>query len=390
MIQNLICLFTALSFCSAAAISGVHSIAWQNNNDAPMSSQSTIKSVETKAPVADSKDVFHKVSDKLWGEFWSNSSWKDSCKSGSSPVVWQVAVAGEAIDFGGDEDKISQVVDFLKLYRDDASGGYSAGQGSPESGIYTDDDAQVQWVLTLAGKVLDNDEYLDDASDLMQFIMKQKNPTKGGITWQVNGSYIASISTLEAGLAAIKLYEMDENHDYLEFSKYCINWTYQNLHDTGNGFFYDGLSTNGEINKGELSYTVGVALSTLVRLEKHDSSKDWHSMAVDLAARTIGYGNLNSEFYSEGYISNQIEYSHLLFLGLADFVKRSMPKGNFEDSLFDAVKNELVREIRHLYDQLGSSTIDVEGCPKGEYDSLLSYASLVQSFYSVTEIAARI
>ncbi|CCE82349.1 Piso0_002072 [Millerozyma farinosa CBS 7064] len=389
MVQKLICLFTALSFCSAAAISGIHSIAWQNGNDAPLSSQSTIQSVETKPPVVDAKDVFQNVSDKLWDEFWSNSSWKDSCKSGGSPVVWQVAVAGEAIDFGGDDDKISEAVDFLKTYRDSASGGYSAGQGSPESGIYTDDDAQVQWVLTLAGKVSDSDEYLDDAQDLMEFIMKQINPTMGGITWSVNGSYIASISTLEAGLAAIKLYELEENYDYLNFSKYCIEWTYQNLYDSGNGLFYDGVSTDGEVNKGELSYTAGVALSTLVRLEKHDSSKDWHSMAVDLAARTIGYGNLNSEFYSEGYISNQIEYSHLLFLGFADFVKRSSPKTSFESSLFTAVKNELVREIRHLYDQLGSSTISISGCPQGEYDSLLSYASLVQSFYSVTEVASR-
>ena len=150
------------------------------------------------------------------------------------------------------------------------------------------------------------------------------------------------------------------------------------------------MDTSGNINRGQLSYTVGAAISGFAFLSKFDDSKDWKSKAVELAVRAIGAGNLNSIFYSDTFVHDDVKYSHLLFAGFADLVTETSPNGDYERQAYAAVKAELVREARHLYDQYYAAIAASGGCSAaGQMNDLLHYASLVEIFYQASRVCGR-
>lgn len=351
----------------------------------------SIKSVTTKDPTTKAADVYDTMYTNLWDLWWydDNDNWRDGCNNNNTPVLWPVAVAGKAITDKEDSSKVDDVTGAIAKYKSKSTdGGYSASTNKDDD-IYTDDDAQALWVLVDAFKIKTSYDEWESASDLMSFLKSEKNSKQGGITWSINGDYIASISTLETGLAAARLYSMKYQSDLLTLAKYCINWTLSNLLDSDDKFIYDGMNEDGSINNGKLTYTIGVAISTLCYLDKYDNftdNADWKSMAVELAARFIGGGQLNTQFYTDGYINDQIRYSHLLFAGFADLLEMTDPLGDYENDVYDAIKNEVVREGRNLFDTYEDNNININGtCPSVNTD-LLDYASLTQIFYQVSRV----
>ena len=53
----------------------------------------------------------------------------------------------------------------------------------------------------------------------MELIQGQWSNEVGGVRWKVDGDYIASISTLEAALSAVKLYEQNKDDSLLSFAR---------------------------------------------------------------------------------------------------------------------------------------------------------------------------
>ncbi|ODV66253.1 Six-hairpin glycosidase [Hyphopichia burtonii NRRL Y-1933] len=348
----------------------------------------SIKSVSTSDPTVDPGDVYETLTSQLLGDFWNSdlSNFNLNCDNTDTPVVWNVAVAGKAVSDGGNRDQIKKVMNALSQYKSNDADGYSASTGK-DNDIYIDDDAQVLWVFIDAYKnsIFDG---LNKARSLMSYIESYKDKKNGGVLWSVNGDYIASISTLEAGLAAARLFEVTYNNDYLDFAKYCTTWTLENLLDTNDKFIYDGISgDSGTLNKGKLTYTIGVAISTLTILQKHDGSQNWKSYAVELAVRFMGGGQLNTQFFSDGHINDQIRYSHLLFVGLVDLIEDSNPSGSYEQSAYSAIKNLVVREARYLYDKHKDGAISKK-CT--DVTDLLDFGSLTQIFYQASRVASEI
>ena len=93
-----------------------------------------------------------------------------------------------------------------------------------------------------------NEKYLTTANKLMELIQGQWSNEVGGVRWKVDGDYIASISTLEAALSAVKLYEQNKDDSLLSFAKKCLSWLDDNLLDKLDGFYYDGLNVNNKTN----------------------------------------------------------------------------------------------------------------------------------------------
>ena len=48
----------------------------------------------------------------------------------------------------------------------------------------------------------------------MELIQGQWSDKVGGVRWKVDGDYIASISTVEAALCAVRLYEQNKDDSY--------------------------------------------------------------------------------------------------------------------------------------------------------------------------------
>lgn len=349
----------------------------------------SIASVTTQDPVVSATDVFEQLANNLWSNYWSNSSdsWIDQCQTNNAPVLWPVAVAGEAIAQTGAIDKLAAIAHSFLAYKSKLEGGYLATTAQNDD-IYTDDDAQVVWALVSANKNLPLPSYLDDASNLLQYIDLKNNLARGGVIWSINGDYLATISSLEAALAAVKLNAAEEQDGLVDMAKYYLVWTISNLMDDTDKFFFDGMDVSGKVNNGKLTYTVGTAISTMAYLQKWDTEYNWQAMAVELAVRVIGGGNLNSQFYSDGNINDQIRYLHLLYGGFADLLELTKPDGSYQQLAYAAIKNAVVKDARHIYDQNKNTTIKAN-CLSG-YNQLLDYASITQIFYQVLRVVDRI
>ncbi|RCK54999.1 hypothetical protein Cantr_04627 [Candida viswanathii] len=269
----------------------------------------------------DAQTAFETTLNAMWSVFWNDQqqgfTFEDPACPGApyqDASVWDVAVAGKAVTNSGDINRITQVIN--TLYRYQNSQGWFASHPYGLD-VYTDDNAQVIWVFLDAYRLTQNQRYLDTATQVMHLIQSEWS-NAGGIIWQVGDDYVASISTTEAALSAVKLYEYNQDATLLTFALSCLTWLDQHLTDPRDGFYYDGLDRNTwAVNRGKLTYTIGVAMSTYAYLYKY--TRDLHYV---LYAVKKAWGTLNSDVFlrSNGYWNNDLKYVHLLFAGFSDVI----------------------------------------------------------------------
>lgn len=322
-------------------------------------------------------DASSNTVNKLWSRFWlsSNSAWNDDddiCGTGSfeEVVVWDQAVIGRAITNIGDSSGIATTIANLNKYENPSLHVFSASTAGNDD-IYSDDNAQVAWVYIDAYKLTNNGDYLTKATNIVNFLMNETD-SKGGVIWQYKGTYIASISTAEAALAAVRLYELSPNESLLTFAQNCMNYMFQYLQDPSDKLFYDGLDMNdySDVNTGKLTYTVGTALSTLAYLYKYTGNAYWKSQAIELATAAT---NENGAFYNGDKIwNNKLQYVHLLYVGFADLFNI----GGWDSSYSD-FKSEVLRQGQFVYDYLQDPD-DVHLY----YDAVTSATPLMYNAYS--------
>lgn len=291
------------------------------------------------------KDGFENTIDEIWDRFWllEKSQWNDDdsiCGTSqfSEPVVWDQAVIGRAITDSKNTERIEKVTEAIYKYKNTALGVYSATTAGDDD-IYNDDNAQLVWVFIDGYIVTGNEKHLDAAKEIMLFLMNQWNSQgKGGVIWKYKADYIASISTVESALAAIRLYSVTSDADLLKFAEDCMDFMFEYFQDTDN-LFFDGLNKNNynDVNKGKLSYTAGCALSSLAYLSKYSSKRDWKSKAIAIGKAAM---NQKGALYNGNSIwNNQLKYIHLLYAGYVDLLTLTD-----WDPEFASFKQELIRQ----------------------------------------------
>ncbi|KAI5960111.1 uncharacterized protein KGF55_004834 [Candida pseudojiufengensis] len=344
-----------------------------------------------------------------WSLFWNNqyqafNAYDPQCQSGFNyDSVWNVAVAGKAIVNSGDTTKTQLVINNLYKFQNQQTGWFTSTPGGSQA--YTDDNSQVLWVFLDAYKLTSNQQYLTTAINLIHLIQTQWS-TIGGITWEVGANYIASISTTEAALSAVRVYEYNNDKTLLTFANSCLSWLDTHLTDT-DGFYFDGIdSRDWSINRGKLTYTVGTAISTYSYLTKFTGDGLYLNKAIKLA---------NSVFEStvflnsNGVWNNNLSYSHLLFVGIADlitllqqtqYVNQLTSQANFiwlYDQLTPGSFGDY-QNIQVLYNRYQSITNDkalgfnsiIDNYCNGNFQqpkrTLLNDGSAAQIFYQITRI----
>jgi len=296
--------------------------------------------------------AFNSAINATWSVFWNDqyqafSENDPACSMTSTnnftyTSVWNLAVAGKVIVESGDIFKTINVINNLYQYQN-SQGWFATVPNSSES--FVDDNCQVLWVFIEAYKLTSNAKYLSTANQLMQLIQQQWSNI-GGVIWKVDSNYIASISTVEAALSAVKIYQYNQDDTLLTFANSCLGWLDEHLTDPADGFYYDGIDKNTwQVNKGKLTYTIGVAMSTYSYLYKYTNDLHYVLYAVKKA-----YGTLNSNVFlkSNGYWNNDLKYIHLLFAGFADVITMCGQKGY----IANVVKQG---EFIYNYDQLPNS-----------------------------------
>ena len=322
---------------------------------APTSSPSASSAPESAASLVLSSqsqtgNSFYNTVFKLWQRFWNSEEgkWNEDdgiCGDGeySIPVLWNMAVLGKAIANTGDLSGLGTTLERIMDYHDPGTGAFFATPNNADE-IYSDDNAQLAWVFIQGYKLTGNDEYLQRAKDIISYIKTQEGPN-GGVIWKKDKNYIASISTIEAALAAVRLYEVDSSDpSLLSFASDCVSFMFNYLQDPGDHLFYDGTDKNdlSQINKGKLTYTVGCALSTLVHLYNFKEDQDLLDKALQLA---LAATNPEGAFYTDnGLWNNNLVYVHLLFAGFADAFQLSDQFGKYKD--------EVTKQGNYIYEFL--------------------------------------
>ncbi|KHC66411.1 putative alpha-1,6-mannanase [Candida albicans P75010] len=341
----------AESFTSSAKTTSLESSAKTTSLESSLStslesSLSTSLSTSSSSSVPTPGNSYYNTMFKVWQRFWGDGKWNDNdsnCNDGYTlPVLWTMAVLGEAIVKTGDVSGVEVTLDRIMQYYDSATKAFSA---SPNDGVevYSDDIAQLAWVFIDAFKMTGQQKYLDHAKDIVLYIQTQQGPN-GGIIWKKDKNYIASISTVEAALAAVRLYDITRDNSLLEFATDCMDFMFKNLQDPQDKLFFDGTDKNdlGQVDKGKLTYTIGCSISTLVYLHKFRGDQDMLDKALELASAATNPGGA---FYDgNGNWNNNLEYVHLLFAGFADAFRLSDSFGQYRD--------EVVKQGNYIYQYL--------------------------------------
>lgn len=339
-----------------------------------------LRHAQPRANGFDSYAAFESAINATRATFWDTqrSAWNavdPDCESTSYkvPDLWTLAVVSRAETRTGNYQNSDNVAKLIMKYKDSSSDWLFATPGGDE--IYVDDNCQALWVLLDAYDITKDKSYLSAATNLMQLIRSQWSSQTGGVFWLVGSTYLSSISTTEAALSAIIVYEHTKDDGLIQFAEDCMSWMFAHLQDSEDKLFYDGMDVNGEVDKGKLTYTVGVALSTLARLYKITGNYWWIGKALEIGNAAI---DKKGVFYtSDGYWNNQFKYSHLLFAGFYDLLKLVDPSGNDQEQAFEKYTTEMSKQAQYVFDYF---QIDNTGL---YYHNALTYT--LQAFKKYTE-----
>lgn len=324
-------------------------------------SQPQLSSLSSSFQSFDANQAFSGALDAVWNTFYQNGSFDDEdpkCNQGDqAPAVWPIAITGRATVELGNIDRIYKVIANLEDHKNPQ--GWFSASTAKDNDVYVDDNAQIAWVYCDAYLLTHDPNHLQTCQQLVDNI-KTQQIDGGGIRWDLNGHYVALISTSEAGLAALRLYEHTGDASLISFAQSTLNYMETKLTDPSDGLFIDGIDINTNTpDKGKLTYTVGVTLLVLGYLNKYTGDSQYIDKARQLAeASAAGKGAFYNQF---GVWNNRLQYVHLLYQGFAD-LWRLVP-GQFDD-----FKPEVKRESEfvHQYLQVGNLNTYVDDATAGD------------------------
>lgn len=344
-------------------------------------------------------DLFDNTINSVWTQFWSSDkqSWStnDKCVGNFQyPSVWDQAVAGKAITEYRDASKINMAIASLKQYLN--GNNWFSSSTAKDNDVYIDDNAQILWVLLDSYKYAGNIEDLNLAKKLMDNIKGQEY-NGGGVKWSLNGDYAASISTGEAALAAVRLYQETQDQSLLDFAANQINWILDTLQDPSDGLIYDGITiSTGDLDKGKLTYSVGTMISTLAYLATYTGDSSYYDKALALTKSAL---NHNGAFYNlDGTWNNALKYSHLLFIGITDLITVYTATDQTQSAYYQQFIKELNFQAQNILNTkqvssnnyvdnvkafVSDATNFCYGSPK---QSLLDNMSAAQIYYAMSRI----
>lgn len=291
---------------------------------------------------------------KYWNTLWKDNTFIDSTVCDSSDTaprasIWSLAVAlqsfvdGQKLKQHDYKNNISAIFTAISGYWNPQYNLY--GSSGPDAVPYVDDNAQLASALIEAYEQTGVKDYLSKGQTLVEAMMQQWNDKYGGVTWELGQPYIATISTTESALAAIRLYKHKKKASYLDFAEKSMDWIRRYMWDNSTNLLYDGTGNLTDTDKNvELTYHVGTALSLCVKLYRETKDNKWKDYADLLAAAGI---NRDLKIYAREY-DMQFRYwydntawTQLLAYGLIDYVNGI--------NASEAVINEVVREATYLH-----------------------------------------
>ncbi|GMM33906.1 hypothetical protein DASC09_012310 [Saccharomycopsis crataegensis] len=300
------------------------------------------------------------------GWFWVNGKYALGKQCGSSSYenfnAWDWAVAMQSLVDAVKATNNQTWIDEMKLVYTGLEDFYNSNVGAysvttaKNTDIDLDDNAQIASSFITAYETTGNTTYLNRGRSLVEFLENGWNSKHGGVDWDYSGGYIATISTTESALAALRLYRAsDKNQTHIEFADKCLRWLFETLWDNSTNLLFDGYSTtSNSIDKHHYTYHMGTALSLATYLYNFTKEEYYLESAKLLADSSI---NRNSPIFNRDLADNYrfwydgVNFTQLMFEGMVDYVTTITPTNL-------SMIHEIKRQIRYFIDVTWDPTND--------------------------------
>lgn len=135
-------------------------------------------------------------------------------------------------------------------------GGYDVQPNSIGADRYYDDNAWIVLALVEAFETSQDQQYLDDASKTLEFVLSGEDDTLGGgIYWRENEKESKNTcSSAPATVGALRLYQHTQRQEDLATSRRLYAWTCLHLQDEEDGLFWDNIALDGRVDRRKFSY----------------------------------------------------------------------------------------------------------------------------------------
>jgi len=196
--------------------------------------------------------------------------------------------------------------------------GIKVKNGNTYNNVFNDDMIWLASSCLRAYKATNDQEYKDVADYLWGRIkLSWSDVFGGGITWkQDSPKQKNAVSNAPAAIVAMRLYEIDNKAEDLEWAKKIYAWQKANLVDPLNGLVWDNISeTNGVITTNKdwvFTYNMGTWIGAGLRLYKATNDQAYLDDAVK-CGRTV---MTSPKLVSEGLLRDEGQGDGGLFKGI--------------------------------------------------------------------------
>lgn len=216
---------------------------------------------------------------------------------------------------------------------------------------YYDDDAWVCYQLLNAYVLLDNEKYLTEAEELLEFFKTGwDDKLGGGIHWDKSYSGKNTCANGPISICYLWAYELTGKDEYLEWGKKIYDWLQENMCE--NGLFCDGMGMDGGKNTWKADYNQGTPMYAASLIYKITGDETYLAYAKKTATAALGLAfenrgtRVNPDIHMKGNPIYKSWCVAWLMRGFAMYVSVSGKSGsyfNYMELVLDAnvsTKNE--------------------------------------------------
>ncbi len=158
---------------------------------------------------------------------------------------------------------------FLPRYQSKTVSKYRAYSSTTSDGDrYYDDNEWIVIELIRAYRLLGNEEYLDNAKELAEYVYSGWVESSGGIRWIEKGDTCNTCSNGPAAVLSCMLYEQTGDKYYYDWAVKIYEWTKDNL-AAPDGTYYDNIKIKGgSVDQNKYPYNTGTMIVSGVMLYK--------------------------------------------------------------------------------------------------------------------------
>ena len=247
------------------------------------------------------------------------------------------------------------------------------GGGDP----FYDDNIWIALELYESYKLLNNEEYLETAKAIFDYVVSGWNEENGGLYWKESSCDIMTTCTnAPTIIMAARLYEETGESAYLEWAEKIYVWLKSTLL-ADDGLFWDHINTEGKIEKTKWSYNTGMMISAAAELYSSTDNETYLNDAAYYAA------SADARFRRIDSVSGDLVYpktpwfNMLLYKGFIDLmnIDGNTEYANYFTEYLDSLWDNNRCEFGYIH--LESS---LNGTYSAEYHSLLDQASFAQCY----------